>query len=589
MKLMNISQSIYALLTLGLTAGALTSCDSDVWSLSDKSDGTYTTETAEPIATCLSEQEDYSEWVKVLNYTDYYGTLNQGSSVKFTHFVPTNEAVEKFYAEKGVATIEDLGKDYAQALVKFLTIGDDSIKLSEKFTSSKVVSYSISNVYSQMLTFTVDSVEVGYVLEGVAHVASNYISASNGFIYEISAIPSPLTELVWDRVADNSKYSIMTEALRATGYDKDFATFADTTVNLGYRKVTRRYYTFLTVSDENFAKDGIYSLSDLKSKLADRYAAQYPAGAAVTADSLLKQYVEYHTMSNSYTYSDLVTMVGSDTVRVWSTDAPGQIFMTNQRADAPIITAAGDTLYDVYYNMSDTTNLRLVEVVQQNLKARNGYVHELNSWLPVYEPKPTTVVWDLADNSKIRAFVGADYQPSEPVSTEGKYGIQSCVEDYKSTGRGSSTYTSVCYVTCKSNLKKCLNYDRVIINVGYLGYVTFKTPTLVRGKYKVTLDVAYQTTQKFLRTSDGCKGGLIKIAMNDSVDSEITKHSALVAPYTQISKTTVGVYTTTLYDEIEFDETASHYFKVVVMDPAASSNSNFTLDFDAITFTPIED
>jgi hypothetical protein len=144
-------------------------------------------------------------------------------------------------------------------------------------------------------------------------------------------------------------------------------------------------------------------------------------------------------------------------------------------------------------------------------------------------------------------------------------------------------------VTCKSNLKKCLNYDRVIINVGYLGYVTFKTPTLVRGKYKVTLDVAYQTTQKFLRTSDGCKGGLIKIAMNDSVDSEITKHSALVAPYTQISKTTVGVYTTTLYDEIEFDETASHYFKVVVMDPAASSNSNFTLDFDAITFTPIED
>jgi hypothetical protein len=294
-------------------------------------------------------------------------------------------------------------------------------------------------------------------------------------------------------------------------------------------------------------------------------------------------------MSNSYTYSDLVTMVGSDTVRVWSTDAPGQIFMTNQRADAPIITAAGDTLYDVYYNMSDTTNLRLVEVVQQNLKARNGYVHELNSWLPVYEPKPTTVVWDLADNSKIRAKVGSDYQPSAPVSSEGKVDISSCVEDYKTTTRGSSTYTSVCYVTCKSNLKKCLNYDRVIINVGYLGYVTFKTPTLVRGKYKVTLDVAYQTTQKFLRTSDGCKGGLIKIAMNDSVDSEITKHSALVAPYTQISKTTVGVYTTTLYDEIEFDETASHYFKVVVMDPAASSNSNFTLDFDAITFTPIED
>lgn len=589
MKLMNISKSIYALLALGLTAGAMTSCDSDVWSLSDKSEGSFTTETAEPIATYLGEQEEYSEWVKVLNYTDYYGTLNQGSSVKFTHFVPTNEAVENFYAEKGVSSIEDLGKDYAQALVKFLTVDEDSIKLSEKFTSSKVTSYSVSNVYAQTLTITVDSVEVGYVLEGVAHVAQNYISASNGFIYEISAIPSPLTELVWDRIADEPRYSIMAEALRATGYDKEFATYADTTIYLGIRKVTHRYYTFLTVSDENFAKDGINSVSDLKSKLADRYAAQNPEGAAVTADSLLKQYIEYHTMSNRYTFSDLVAMVGSDTVRVWSTDAPGQIFMTHQRAEDTFVTASGDTLHYVYYNLNDETASGPVRTVHSNIKARNGYVHEVSAWLPVFEPQPTTVVWDLADNSKIRALVGANYQPSEPVSTEGKYGIQSCVEDYSTTGRGSSTYTSVCYVTCKSNLKKCLNYDRVVINVGYLGYVTFKTPTLVRGKYKVTLDVAYQTTQKFLRTSDGCKGGLIKIAMNDSVDSEVSKHTALVAPYTQIAKTTVGVYTTTLYDEIEFDETASHYFKVVVMDPAASSNSNFTLDFDAITFTPIED
>jgi uncharacterized surface protein with fasciclin (FAS1) repeats len=586
---MNISKSIYALLALGLTAGAMTSCDSDVWSFSDKSDGTYTTETAEPIATYLAEQEEYSEWVKVLNYTDYFGTLNQGSSVAFTHFTPTNEAVENFYAEKGVSSIDELGKEYAQALVKFLTVDGDSIKLTEKFTSSKVTAYSTTNVYAQTLTFTVDSVEVGYVLEGVAHVASNYVSASNGFIYEISSIPSPLTELVSDRILGDSKYSIMAEALRATGYDKEFATFADTTVRLGVRKVTRRYYTFLTVSDESFAKDGINSLSDLKTKLADRYAAQYPEGAAVTADSLLKQYVEYHTMSNSYPFSDLVAMVGSDTVRVWSTDASGQIFMTHQREEDTFITAAGDTLHYIYFNLNDETNSSLVEAEQTDIKARNGYVHEVSAWMPVYEPKPTTVVWDLADNSKIRAKVGTDYQPSAPVSSEGKFDISSCVEDYKTTTRGNSTYTSLCYVTCKSNLKNCLNYDRVVVNVGYLGYATFKTPTLVRGKYKVTMTVAYQTTQKFIRTSDGCKGGLIKIAMNDSVDSAITKHSALVAPYTQIAKTTVGVYETTLYDEIEFDETASHYFKVVVMDPAASSNKNFTLDFDAITFTPIED
>jgi uncharacterized surface protein with fasciclin (FAS1) repeats len=587
---MNMKQSICALMAIGLTAGAMTSCDSDVWSFSDKSDGSYTTETAEPIATYLNDQEEYSEWVKVLNYTDYYGTLNQGSSVAFTHFVPTNEAVENFYAEKGVSSIDELGKDYAQALVKFLTISGDSIKLTEKFSSAKVTGVSYTNVYAQDLTVTVDSVEVGYVLNGVAHINQNYVAASNGFIYQITAIPSPLTELVWDRITADSKYSIMAEALRATGYDKVFATFADTTVRLGQRKVTRRYYTFLTVSDENFAKDGINNLSDLKTKLADHYAAQNPEGT-VTADSLLKQYIEYHTLGGSYPYSDLVAMVGSDTVRVWSTEAPGQIFMTHYRDEDTFVTSAGDTLHSVYWNKNDETNTSLITSPSNDTKARNGYVHELSAWMPVYEPQPTTVVWDLADNSKIRALVGSDYQPAAPVSSEGKYDVSSCVDDYEtsSNGRGSSNYTSVCYVTCKSNLKNCLNNDRMVINVGYLGHVTFKTPTLVRGKYKVTMTVAYQTTQKFLKTSDGCKGGLIRIAMNDSVDSKVNMHTALVAPYTQIAKTTVGVYNTTLYDEIEFDETASHYFKVVVMDPAASSNKNFTLDFDAITFTPIED
>ena len=42
------------------------------------------------------------------------------------------------------------------------------------------------------------------------------------------------------------------------------------------------------------------------------------------------------------------------------------------------------------------------------------------------------------------------------------------------------------------------------------------------------------------------------------------------------------------FDRIEFEETASHTFSFVVLDPAASTNSNFSLQFDCIKFTPIE-
>ena len=42
------------------------------------------------------------------------------------------------------------------------------------------------------------------------------------------------------------------------------------------------------------------------------------------------------------------------------------------------------------------------------------------------------------------------------------------------------------------------------------------------------------------------------------------------------------------YDEVEFPETAAHKFSFVVLDPSASTNSNFSLQFDYIKFIPIE-
>ena len=65
------------------------------------------------------------------------------------------------------------------------------------------------------------------------------------------------------------------------------------------------------------------------------------------------------------------------------------------------------------------------------------------------------------------------------------------------------------------------------------------------------------------------------------------ENEVLASPYTTVSKNTVGVYSTVLYDEIEFDRTANHQMKFIVMDPAASTNSKFSLQLDCIRFIPI--
>lgn len=599
MKTKEIWKGFGCLAAVVLSTGCLASCDADVWSLSDDNKGVYKATLQEPIATYLDSQEDFSEWVKVLNYTDYYGTLNQGSQVAFTHIAPNNAAMSRFYSDCGVAGIEDLGMEYAQALVKHHTIDTDSIKFIEKFNSATVQYITVENVFEERMTVAIDPASVGFLLNEKIHFSSDYVAAANGFIYEADGVSTPLVETVTDRVNADPAYSIMAGALRATGYDVVLNTLADTVIEMGRPIITRYEYTFLTVSDESFAKAGITDLEGLKQKLADRYQDQAPGDAGVGADSLLKQYVQYHLLEGSYSSMELSSMIGSDTVRIWSTCAPNQILTMTQHIakidtvtlDAELQETSGveyrvDTFYTVSINEADVptyfgTTRNDQAVV--NIAARNGKVHEVTTWLPVYEPKPAVVVWDLADNAKIRAKAGLLYQPADPVSSEDKILIADCFEELEvgSSGTINSNYYSATYVTCKSNLKKCLNYDRVVFNLGYQGYVTMKTPTLVRGKYKVTISMAYLTEQLFIRTSNGSKGGMMKISFDGNAP-------IISSPYTTITKSTAGVYEATLYDEIEFTETSSHLLKFVVMDPAASTNSKFSLQFDAITFTPIE-
>ncbi|MBP5763811.1 MAG: DUF5108 domain-containing protein [Bacteroidales bacterium] len=613
-----MNKVLYVILLMGLSL-SLASCDKDLWKLEDDSKGSYKPTDGDPISTTLENSGEFTEWIKVLNYTETYSILNamfDGSNKghKYTVFAPTDEALFQFYRQKGVNGIEALGKDYATALVKTMTYDGDSLKLTEVF-SSDVASAAYANEAGEYLYITVNTEGEGFLMSSASDNAAlvlsrNYIKCSNGFVYTAEGVLNPLVETVYDRVAESSS-SIMLEALKATGYDKQLATVADTTYVLGARKVTRRYYTLLNVTDDAFALNGINSLADLKNA-----SAANTSDASVGQDSLLKQYVQYHLFETNYTVADLSAMVGSDSIRIWETAAPNQILMIHRHliGATEVLLADGttglDTLYCIsfnddndtyqkqdipYYGIETLTSsqlslLRTLENVtvlltdDSNIIAKNGYVHNLSDWMPVYEPKQSTVVWDLADYAEVRNALGDIYQPSAAVTSETKSDLSrlSCYTvEQGPDGSGNNSYTSLCYVTCKANLKNCLNFDRVVFNVGYQGSVTMKTPTLVKGKYQVKISMAYLTEQSFIRTSNGCKGGMMRL----TVDGE---NQILTAPYTTITKSLAGVYETVLYDELEFSETASHEFKFVILDPAASTNSKFSLQFDAITFTPIE-
>lgn len=536
----------------------------------DKIGSTYQIFDDNPASNMLAANGNFSEWVHVLEYSNMYNAINQATQA-FTVFAPDNDAVRTFFAKKGVAGIEDLGKEYARALILHHTVLD-----SLSVENLQLKTY-VTNLAGDRIEIHIDSLHAGqFVLSDNVHVYQSAVHAYNALMYYIDGVMIPLVETIYDRLADNPDYSIMREAVERTGWKEKLDMVNDTVQNEnGGYTVNRIAMTFVGVSNAVFAASGIKTFNELVDKLNAAEDYTQPSNK-------LYEYVAYHALSFDYTLDDLKTMQGSDVTRIWNTLAENQVF-----------TVTLDTLAGVFTINQQDESIEKTSFLEEksDIKCKNGYLHEISGWLPVWEPKQSTIIWDLADYVEVKNWViasgGADqYQPEEPVSSEKKIDISKCgAYDYtiSESGVGGNSYAYVTYVNCKKNLSAAHFNDRVVFNLGYMGSVSMKTPTIVRGKYRMELNFVYLSDHNFMRQMTDGNGGLIRMTIDEDPSTQRN-----TAPYTTVSKSTAGVYSAVLYDEIEFSTTASHTFRLVVMDPAASSNKNFSLQFDCITFIPIE-
>ena len=564
------------ILSLAVLALSISACDSDVFNInSDPFKGeTYLSMTDEPISSYLDEQSEFTEYVSALRYSDTYNALNQSTQgVSFTAFAPNNDAMADFYARRGVSELEDLTPEYVRSFVLYHTLGDSLT--TEEFIQES----SVTNLTGDEITIVIDSLNAGQAtLNDEGQVIEMGISAYNGKIYVLSKAMTPLVETVYDRVVEGGVSSIMVAALQETGWDAKLSTISDTTYVQGKQTINKYYYTLFNVSDDVFAKADVYSLSDLKSVLLSR------DDRGLSQDSLLREYVAYHIMSNMYKCEDLASSDGS--VRIWDTSADNQVFTVSTDTVGTISSAS-------YTLNADGESARFVSG-SVDILAKNGYVHEIDSWLPVWEPEAATVQWDLTDYTEVKNIVGAeDYQPSEPVTSEARTSIYKAAcytYEMGESGSSNSSYTAIDYVTTKSykvgtSTLTALNNDRLVLNLGYMGTVSMKSPVLVKGKYKVELTMVYTTTQSFMRLQTDGNGGLVKFSFDEG---EETSYSTYSSPYTTVSSALPGIYSTTIFDEVEFTETSTHTLTLLVLDSAASTNKGFSLQFDCITFTPIQ-
>lgn len=530
-----------------------------------------------PASSYMSSRSDLSEFVKVLEYADLYNAINQAYG-SFTVFAPNNDAMKRFYESKNVSSMEELGVEYAQSFVKFHVLSD-SVAYSTFIQGDELSVPTLSND-KLTVSFGADGGTNSVYLEGTAHVIEMNTRVSNGFIYVLEDALRPLVESIDQRLEEDkvNHYTILKEALKATGWADTLSVIKDTLKSsFGYNTVRYRNFTLLAVTDEVFAQSGINSMSDLVQKLG--------AGSDYTnAANELNRYMGYHILEGSYSLEQLqkaeTDTVGDYDIR--STRTAGTVIKVSKEADG------------TYLNYENTGLGASFVQASSDVKAKNGYIHQITSYLPEWLPKPSHINFDFCDYAEVASYIeknGTEGQKFQQSSADGQFRTEITsltTYQYEIVNRPASTssYNEIDYFTIRpTDVWKCLYNDQFILNLGYMSWVAMKTPTIIQGKYKVILHFCYATSMDFIRTADSSQksnGGKMQFSFDG-------QHVIQCTPYTTVPTNKLDAYSYELYSEIEFDTTSDHTLKIVIMDPAASSNEKFRIQLDYLEFQPLDE
>jgi uncharacterized surface protein with fasciclin (FAS1) repeats len=496
----------------------------------------------QPAATYMKSQSGFSLWVSIIERAGLYNTLNLSTS--YTCFAPTNDAVTEYLEENNLSGVSDISEDDAATLVKYHTL--PSVALTQSMFTSGVLSYPTATDDYLSLEFRDGGFNSIYV-NGEALITELDITVTNGVIHAIDKVLVPITATIYEKLSAD-RYGIFKDAVEAVGFQDSLNTISKEIVDSEGNTETKKYkYTVFAVSDSVYQALGITSLDDLTTALGVT-STDYLA-----SDNALNKYVMYHMLSQTKSYSDLSDFAEGETSMNLNTLASKELIS---------LTNVSGTLLINYDDSTDTG----IGFVESDINCKNGVVHEIDGWLPLFTPPAVTVLWDLTDYSDL-ASVCTSYQlstlSSSDYTREITDGLISCYT-WKSMPVSS---TGVVYYqnSKKSNtVPYSANYhDHLKVTLGIYGWIEMESPTIIKGTYSISItyisSVYTSNTGIMLCSLDGTQLG------NQVVISNTTKEA---------------LKTTVLTSSFQFTETTSHVLRIISIDGKL-------LPLDCVTFEPV--
>ncbi|TJZ61129.1 DUF5108 domain-containing protein [Sphingobacterium olei] len=507
-------------------------------------DNTYMAYEEKPIALLLKSDPDgkYALWVEILEKADLYNTLNLARI--YTFFAPTNTGVERYLQKLGLSSVSQMTKEDANYLVKYHLIPGAQIDLGQ-FQSGAIndLNATDDNLYIEFRELGLEAV----YLNSESRINTFDIKATNGIIHSLDDVLVPLTATIYNRLED-PKFSVFREAVVATGLDEILNRVYTEAVDQNGEPIQQRFkYTTFAVSNSTLAKEGIQSLQDLVQKL------EVPSGSDYkNPENGLYKYVAYHILAQQRSYGDLGKFPEGVHTMNFETMAANELMKVSEGPSELVINA--------------TTDMQsYIQFVEFNIVAKNGVVHEVDNWMPLFLPERVQVIWEFTDYPDVAANV-TNYRKSDLGAQYNKTFTASELTSIKWQSVPENRADVLIYRNNRSNdgiwYTGTLNWDHFRVTLGESGWIEFKTPTIVRGKYRVTF--------VWVSPASSTNSGICSFIMDNQT----------LNPRFVISNTAEGKRTQVL-GEVDFQETTSHTLRILSLDGRL-------IILDHIVFDPID-
>ncbi len=499
----------------------------------------------------FKENDDqFSEFLKILDLSGNSGFL--GAYGTYTCFAPTNEAVGRYLAAKGLSSVEQIEVDELKKLVRFHVIKDTLSTTS--FTDGKLQRPTMYGQY--LITGVVNNGGQSIVrVNRQANITESNIHAVNGIIHVIDEVMEPAAQSIAQLLEDDGNYSIFMQAVTETGFDEKLnsvETNEDGTTN---------WITVVAQTDATFAEAGLDTYEDVKARYSH-------TGDPENHTDSLYLFVAYRILPGIKYVADLVTAPSHVTL------APSEVITIKLEGEEVKINA------DVFRGVQEPG--AVLNRDASDYSATNGVLHVSNDNYAIKVRIPYPVYWDLADQPELRLMTNDFRVPGRTVNIS--------LGTLKDVTWGGATTNTISYVTQAATGSDQYVYgDRLTMNIrtGVIPWVEFITPLLVKGKYKVW--VCYRRTnfndmQAFF--DDQPLPRIFGLNPAPSYPSAVTVDEAEAQGWKLYTGGASTAFVGRMIGTIDVTSTDRHRFKIVGLTNRGGSTGNPFLS-DMVHFIPV--